>query len=105
LKAQYQEQVSTAFAAALVELSPGDRTMLRLCYVDDVGLQEIGRIYGLSKSAVSRRLARCRSALLDAVKRRLRSELCLEDGELESVMRLVTSQLHLSLPRLLTSTR
>jgi RNA polymerase sigma-70 factor (ECF subfamily) len=101
LKARYRDHVSRAFAAALAELSATDRAMLRLCFIDDLGLEQIGRIYQLSKSAVSRRLSRCRTLLLADVKRRLHGELGLAECELDSLMRLVTSQLHLSLPRLL----
>jgi RNA polymerase sigma-70 factor (ECF subfamily) len=101
LKTTYQEQVSRAFAAALAQLSATDRAMLRLCFIDELGLEEIGKIYQLSKSAISRRLSRSRETLLGDVKRRLRVELGIGDAELDSIMRMVTSQLHLSLPRLL----
>ena len=101
VKQTYRDQVSSAFAAALSTLSATDRAMLRLCFLDDLGLEEIGRIYQLSKSAVSRRLSRCRAALLADAKRRLREQTDIAETELDSVMRLVTSQLHLSLPRLL----
>ena len=101
LKTTYQEQVSRAFAAALAQLSASDRAMLRLCFLDELGMEQIGKLYHLSKSAVSRRLSRCRETLLGEVKRRLREELGVGDAELDSIMRMVTSQLHLSLPRLL----
>jgi RNA polymerase sigma-70 factor (ECF subfamily) len=101
VKARYKAQVSAAFAAALAALPPADRAMLRLCFVDDLGLAEIGRVYQLSKSAVSRRLSRCRADLVADVKRRLHDELGVAEADLDSIMRLVTSQLHLSLPRLL----
>ena len=101
IKEQYRAQVSAMFGAALAALSPGDRTMLRLCFLDDLGLAEIGRIFHVSKSAVSRRLARCRASLLADVKRRLRAELRLNTAEIDSIMRLLASQLEISLRRLL----
>jgi len=64
-------------------------------------LEGIGRIYQLSKSAVSRRLSRCRSELLADVKQRLGGELGIGASELDGIVQLVRSQLHLSLPRLL----
>jgi len=78
--------------------------MLRFCFVDNLGLDAIGRIYGLSKSAVSRRLARARAIMLSDVKQRLEGELGIAASELESIVKLVRSQLHLSLPRLLQPT-
>ena len=103
LQAEYRAPVEAAFAAALVALDPVDRSMLRLCFVDGVGLDGIGRIYQLSKSAVSRRLSRCRSMLLADVKHRLASSLGIAPAELHSLLRQVQSALHLSLPRLLAS--
>jgi RNA polymerase sigma-70 factor (ECF subfamily) len=101
LKASYRSTVSASFRAALAGLSASDRTMLRLRFVEDLPLEAIGGVYQLSKSAVSRRLARCRDALLADVIRQLRAELGVDDGELESIIQMVQSQLHLSLPRLL----
>ena len=101
LKTTYQAAVSSAFAAAIGQLPATDRAMMRLCFLDELGMAEIGRMYRLSKSAVSRRLSRCREALLADVRRRLRDDHAIAESELDSVMRLVSSQLHLSLPRLL----
>jgi len=103
LAAAYRAPVEAAFAAALAALEPTDRSMLRLCFVEGVGLEGIGRIYQLSKSAVSRRLARCRSILLADVKHRLGDSLGIAPDELHSLLRQVQSTLHLSLPRLLAS--
>lgn len=103
LKAEYRAPVEAAFAAALAALDPVDRSMLRLCFVDGVGLDGIGRIYQLSKSAVSRRLARCRALLLADVKQRLGSSLGIAPAELHSLLRQVQTTLHLSLSRLLAS--
>jgi RNA polymerase sigma-70 factor len=103
LQAEYRAPVEAAFAAALAALDPVDRSMLRLCFVDGVGLAGIGRIYQLSKSAVSRRLSRCRSMLLADVKHRLGSSLGIAPAELHSLLQHVQSVLHLSLPRLLAS--
>jgi RNA polymerase sigma-70 factor (ECF subfamily) len=101
LQASYGPEVSRAFGESLAALPAEERTLLRLCFVDDLGMAEIGRIYQLSKSAVSRRLSRCRDRVLSDVRRRLREDRGLADAELDSIMRLVTSQLHVSLRRLL----
>jgi RNA polymerase sigma-70 factor (ECF subfamily) len=103
LQAEYRAPVEAAFAAALAALDPIDRSMLRLCFVDGVGLDGIGRIYQLSKSAVSRRLARCRAMVLADVKQRLGSSLGIAPAELHSLLRQVQTTLHLSLSRLLAS--
>jgi RNA polymerase sigma-70 factor len=101
--AEYRAPVEAAFSAALAALDPVDRAMLRLCFVDGVGLEGIGRIYQLSKSAVSRRLSRCRAMLLADVKARLNASLGIAPTELHSLLEQVRSTLHLSLPRLLAT--
>jgi RNA polymerase sigma-70 factor len=103
VKAEYRAPVEAAFTAALASLEATDRAMLRLCFVDGVGLDGIGRVYQLSKSAVSRRLARCRALLLADVKQRLGSSLGIDPTELDSLLVQVQSALHLSLPRLLAT--
>jgi RNA polymerase sigma-70 factor len=102
-KAEFRAPVEAAFAEALAALEPTDRAMLRLCFVDGVGLDGIGRIYRLSKSAVSRRLSRCRAMLLADVKARLGASLGIAPSELHSLLEQVQSALHLSLPRLLAT--
>ncbi|MFT3697437.1 MAG: sigma-70 family RNA polymerase sigma factor [Kofleriaceae bacterium] len=104
LKVQYREQVSAAFAQAIAALPAADRAMMRFALVDNVPLDRIGRIYQLSKSAVSRRLARARMQMLADVRSRLTKELGIATTELDSLVLLLGSQLHLSLPRLLGAT-
>lgn len=101
LKVQYRAQVSAAFVHAIAALPAADRAMLRFALVDSVPLDRIGKIYQLSKSAVSRRLARARMQILAAVKARLTDELGIAAAELDSLVRVMGSQLHLSLPRIL----
>ena len=55
----------------------------------------------MDRSTIKRRLAACREALLDHTRALLREKLGLSPESFESLARLVASQLHLSISRLL----
>jgi RNA polymerase sigma-70 factor (ECF subfamily) len=64
--------VRAALAAALRELTARDRLRLALYYARELKLAAVGRLLGESEATVSRKLARCRTDLRQAVERRLR---------------------------------
>jgi RNA polymerase sigma-70 factor (ECF subfamily) len=97
LHARYQSQVAEAFRDALAALAPPDRSLLRLVYGQELGLETIGKMHGWSKPTASRRVAAVRAAMLDEAMRLLRQRLGASDAEVESVIRLVQSRLDLSL--------
>ena len=102
LKAHYRERFKRAFAAVLAELPAADRTLLRLRFVDGLTLDQLAKVRGVHRATGARHLARVRAVLIDAVRARLGAEAGLgSDSELDSALRLVESNLELSLPRLL----
>lgn len=90
-------QFKRALAAALGELSPEDRNLLRLVVVEGVTLERLGRLRGLHKSNVSRQLARARRTLRSAVRARLTRELGLRSAETDSLLRLLVPGASISL--------
>jgi RNA polymerase sigma-70 factor len=105
IKHRARADFGLAFKAALAELMPEERHLLRLHYLDGLGLAEIGAIDGVGKSAVSRRLTAVRQKLLAETQRRLREQLGLDDDEVASLMGAATSQLDVSIRALLDSRR
>lgn len=99
--ARYRPLIVGAFRAAIAELAPRDRTLLRLCYVDGSGLDAIGRIYNVNKSTVSRWLAAARATVLEQARARVRTELAASDPDVESLLGLMPRDLELSLHGLL----
>ncbi len=97
MRARYQPLVAAGFRAAIAGLPPRDRTLLRLCYVDGLALEAIGRMYGVNKSTVSRWLAAARASVLDAARAHVRSELHAADADVESLLGLMPRDLELSL--------
>ncbi|MEM6995230.1 MAG: sigma-70 family RNA polymerase sigma factor [Myxococcota bacterium] len=102
LKAHYRDHFRRAFAATVAELPPPDRTLLRLRFVDGLTLDQVARVRDVHRATAARHLARLRGVLLEGVRAELSAHAGLSgDTELGSVLRLVESNLELSLPRIL----
>jgi len=90
-----------AFAAALAALPQSDRNLLRLSYLDGLTARQIARIENVHETTAARRIARLRDRILADVRRDLAAELSLSEAELDSAIRAIRSELHLSIARLL----
>jgi len=83
LKAEYRSEFATALREAIADLGAEDRMLLRQQIVDGMSIDEVG------------------GALVGATHRRLASRLAMPVEEIESVIRLVQSQLEASVTRYL----
>ena len=101
LRADLRDELRAAVAAALTALEPRDRTLLRYSLLDNLTLDEIGAIYRVNKSSVSRWLARCRERLWEAARDELGRRLEGQTDTISSLVRSLRSGLDLSLERLL----
>jgi RNA polymerase sigma-70 factor (ECF subfamily) len=101
LKHSYRAHFREAFRRAMESLTARERNLLRYECLDGLTRDEIGRIYGVSRPTVARWRAACRARLYDETERVFREELALEESEFASVLRMIESQLHVSLTRLL----
>jgi len=101
LKRQYGPQFQKALAHALSTLTPQARTLLRQRYWDRLGIDALARVHQVHRSTAARWLAAARSQVLGAVREDLATRLGLGPSEVESVLRLVPSQLDESISQLL----
>jgi RNA polymerase sigma-70 factor (ECF subfamily) len=101
LKATYAGAVVGALRRALLSLAPRARTLLRLHYLDGVTLDDLGRMYGVHRATAARWLAAARDHAFEETRLQVEAELGLGEDSAVSVVRLVQSQLVLSLHRLL----
>lgn len=101
MKARYKQAVEDGFRDALAELPDRDRALLKLGLVGGLSLDAIGAAYNIDASTVSRWLSKIRKAILDRTLALLRQRLRLTEPEAESIARLVTSQIDVSVVRLL----
>lgn len=99
LKERYRDDVRRAFAAAVAQLSPRDRTLLRQHYVDAVSLEALAALHGVHRATCARWLAAARDEIVTSLRARLRETHGDEARDLESAIELVRSQLDLSLSR------
>jgi RNA polymerase sigma-70 factor (ECF subfamily) len=97
LKTHYREQFRAAFAVALAELPARDRTLLRQHYLLGLGIGEIGAMYGVHRGTAARWLDRSTSALLGTTRRTLATRLRVDRTDVDSILRLVRSQLEVSI--------
>lgn len=100
LKKRYAPYFREAFTAALSALSVRERTLLRMHLFQQLSMQRLGRMYGVSQPTISRWLASARETLARETRVRLATRLGL-DPESESLIGLLHSQLELSLKALL----
>lgn len=97
-KQRYGDAFSHALRAALGDLDPKERTLLKLVYVDGVALDRLGVTYGVHKSTVSRWVSAAKEKVLAETFRRASVALSLDNPkEIESLLLLVRSELDLSL--------
>lgn len=97
----YEAEVKLAIPAALALLSVHERLLLRQHYIDQLTLEELGRVHGIHVATVKRRLASARAALTTALRATLAARLNLSPSELRSVLTMVQSRLHVTMRRLL----
>jgi len=104
MKAEYRAEFASALREAIEDLSAEDRALLRQQIVDDMSIDAIGAAYGVHRATAARWLNRSRAALVAATHRRLADRLKLPVEQIESVIRLVSSQLDASVIRYLKET-
>lgn len=103
MRVLYREALSKALAAAFRLLEPRERNLLRHRFVDGLRVDEIAAVHGHHRVTAARQLARARTHLMEGVRAELRKSLDLSSEEILSVVRLVRSDLDVSLRKLFAS--
>lgn len=99
MKKTYSNEFKTAFGEALAGLGPREQTLLRYHHVDGLNIDEIGAIYRVHRVTAFRWLEKAKEQLVDRTLETLRGRLKITSKELDSVLRMIRSQIHLSLVR------
>lgn len=97
----YRGHFRDAFTAALAQLSDRQRSLLRHAVLHRATSDQIAGIYGVHRATAARWVAQAREQLATLTRRELRQRLDASSSLLESLHRLVDSQLDLSVERLL----
>ena len=99
MKRTYAHEFRAAFSDALIHLGAREQTLLRYHHVDGLNIDEIGAIYRIHRVTAFRWLEKAKELLVRATLEGLRGRLKLPTNELDSVLRMIRSQIHLSLVR------
>ena len=99
LKRRYAAEVKEAFEEAAKELGAEDRNVLREHYARGLSIDQIAAVHGVHRATAARRLVSAREAVLAGTRRILMTRLRLSRAELESVVRMVESRMHVTAER------
>lgn len=102
LRERYRDEVRRAFAAAFAELPPRERNVLRQYYIDGLTIDELAALYRVNRATTARWVAGARLAVVKATRAQLVEHTGVPASQVDSVIRLVRSQLELSVRDLTT---
>jgi len=101
LKIVYRTAFRAAFAAAAAALDERSKTLLRQHLVEGLTIDELAPLYGVHRATAARWIERARQDLLARVRDEFAERAKVDDGEINSVLRLVESRFDVTLRRLL----
>ncbi len=101
MKERYRSQFRDAFVGAIQTLSDREQALLRYHHVDGLNIDEIGAIYRVHRVTAYRWLEKARETLVKNIQKILVAQLEVEMRDYQSILRLIRSQIHLSLVRYL----
>jgi RNA polymerase sigma-70 factor (ECF subfamily) len=102
LRDRYRVEAEQAIVHALQTLGDRERVLLRLQLGDRLTLEQLAGVYSVSRATVVRWLAKARSELLAAIRTELAARTGAAPDTCDSLLRLVHSQLDVSVLRHLT---
>jgi RNA polymerase sigma-70 factor (ECF subfamily) len=97
VKRRDRPRFQSAFRDALSALPVRERTLLRLHYAEGLSAERLGAFHRVHRATATRWLAQARQRLLDELRRRLIESLRVDRREISSLVRLLRSQLEMSL--------
>jgi RNA polymerase sigma-70 factor (ECF subfamily) len=100
-KERLRQPLSAALEAALVTLTPREKTLLRLHILDNLTIDEIGSMYRVHRATAARWLVGIRAALLAAVREHLGLPARPSSSEFRSIVALLRDELHVTVERAL----
>lgn len=100
-KARYRDAFQDALRAAMEQLEPRERVLLRLSLVSGASHERIAGMYGVNQSTITRWMSRARTHIWKEVRQRLSAQLRIASGEVDSLIRVLRSDIHISMSRVL----
>jgi RNA polymerase sigma-70 factor (ECF subfamily) len=100
IKQRHQSELRQALREAFATLSPDERHLLRLYFVDRLSTTELGALLRVNQSTISRWVKSARQSIYEETRRRLQARLNLSAGGFQSFLSVLDSQLDVSLSQL-----
>jgi RNA polymerase sigma-70 factor, ECF subfamily len=97
LKARYRGVFEQALREAGRALSPRERTLLRQHYLDELSIDALGRLYAVHRSSAARWVVSARQRLVELTRAAVARHGSMTAPEVDSLVRLMHSELRLSL--------
>lgn len=97
----YQEEFRAAFAEAVAALTTRERNLLKHAVLYGANSDDLGALYQVHRATAARWLAAARERLAAETQRGMLARLKIERSEYESILRLIQSQLDVSVARIL----
>jgi RNA polymerase sigma-70 factor (ECF subfamily) len=98
---EHHQAFREALEEAIDQLDAREKTLLRLSFVDEMSIDDIRHVYRVHRSTVARWLVAMRRRVFEHVCQRLSIRLRSSPSEVASLVRLVRSEVDLSIRRLL----
>ncbi len=100
-KGEPQQLFQAALEEALAGLEPRDKTLLRMHFLDGMSVDEIGVVFRVHRATAARWLVAIRGRIFEQVSKRVALEMPSSSSEFRSLVRLVYSDVRLSIGRVL----
>jgi RNA polymerase sigma-70 factor (ECF subfamily) len=97
----HREAFREALQEALAMLTAREKTLLRLHFLDGMNIDALGTVFQVHRATVARWLVSIRTHVLDDVRRRLSLEIGASSSEAQSLVRLLRSEVQVSIQRIL----
>ena len=100
-KRQFQAEFRAALEESLAALPAREKTLLRMHFIDHLNIDEMGTVFRVHRATVARWLVAIRRQVFDGVCQKLSLQLRSSPSEVASLVRLVRSEVEVSIQRLL----
>jgi RNA polymerase sigma-70 factor (ECF subfamily) len=101
LKSRYQEAFQQALEESFAALSDREKTLLRMHFLDGLSIDEMAPVFRVHRATVARWLVALRRGVLEQMSRKISLTLRTSSSEFSSIVRLVRSDIRVSVGRIL----
>ena len=101
IKNFYRPKLTRALEESLAALDPREKTLLHLHVIDQLGIDTIGRTFGVHRATAARWLAAIRRRVLDDVRARAAFNWGASTSDLRDLLVILRDEIDLSLPGIL----